>query len=105
MNKMLKKITMVGVKLSLAPSYVWDKFWSPIYKACMKHCGKGVCIRPTCSDIKGIWNLSVGEGSSIPKGSTLYCTGAPLTIGRKVIFGPKPTIITGYPSGNGGHAR
>ncbi len=61
----------------------------------MKHCGKGVYLRPTCSDFKGLWNLSIGEGSSIPKGSTLYCTGATLTIGRKVIFGPKPTIITG----------
>jgi acetyltransferase-like isoleucine patch superfamily enzyme len=61
----------------------------------MKHCGKGVYIRPTCSDIKGLWNLSIGEGTSIPKGSTFYCTKAPLIIGRKVIFGPKPTIITG----------
>jgi len=47
------------------------------------------------SDIKGLENLSVGDGTSIPKGSTIYCTDAPLTIGRKVIFGPRPTIITG----------
>jgi Acetyltransferase (isoleucine patch superfamily) len=47
------------------------------------------------SDIKGLWNLSIGDGTSIPKGSTFYCTDAPLTIGRKVIFGPHPTIITG----------
>ena len=40
-------------------------------------------------------NLSVGDGTSIPKGSTIYCTDAPCTIGKKVIFGPKPTIITG----------
>lgn len=49
----------------------------------------------TCSDLKGLWNLSIGDGSSIPKGSTFYCTGASLTIGKKVIFGPNPTIITG----------
>ncbi len=61
----------------------------------MKHCGKGVYIRPTCSDFKGLWNMTVGDGTSIPKGATIYCTGASLTIGRKVIFGPKPTIITG----------
>lgn len=61
----------------------------------MKYCGKGVYIRPASSDFKGIWNLSIGEGSRIPKGSTFYCTKAPLTIGKKVIFGPKPTIITG----------
>ncbi len=47
------------------------------------------------SDIKGLHNLSVGDGTSIPKGSTIYCTDAPLTIGRKVLFGPRPTIITG----------
>jgi len=61
----------------------------------MKSCGKGVYLRPMSSDIKGLRNLSVGDGTSIPKGSTFYCTEAPLTIGRKVIFGPHPTIITG----------
>ena len=39
--------------------------------------------------------MSIGNGSSIPKGSVFYCTEAPLTIGKKVIFGPHPTIITG----------
>ena len=61
----------------------------------MKHCGKGVYLRPMSSDIKGLGNLSIGDGTSIPKGSTFYCTEAPLTIGRKVVFGPRPTIITG----------
>ena len=83
------------IKLSLLPSYLWDKLWAPVWKRGMKHCGKGVYLRPMSSDIKGLWNLSVGDGTSIPKGSTFYCTEAPLTIGRKVIFGPKPTIITG----------
>ncbi len=83
------------IKLSLLPSYLWDKLWAPVWKRGMKHCGKGVYLRPMSSDIKGLWNLSVGDGTSIPKGSTIYCTEAPLTIGRKVIFGPNPTIITG----------
>lgn len=61
----------------------------------MKHCGNDVYLRPMSSDLKGLWNMSVGDGSSIPKGSTFYCTEAPLTIGKKVIFGPHPTIITG----------
>lgn len=39
--------------------------------------------------------MSIGDYSSIPKGSVFYCTEAPLTIGNKVIFGPNPTIITG----------
>lgn len=82
-------------KLSLAPSWVWDKLWAPVWKHCMKSCGKNVYLRPMSSDIKGLWNLSVGDGTSIPKGSTIYCTDAPCVIGRKVLFGPKPTIITG----------
>lgn len=83
------------IKFSLSFSYLWDKLWVPFYKRSMKHCGRGVYLRPMSSDLKGLWNMSVGDGSSIPKGSTFYCTEASLTIGRKVIFGPRPTIITG----------
>ena len=83
------------VQLSLSFSYLWDKIWAPVWKYCMKHCGKGVFLRPMSCDIKGIENLSVGDGTLIPKGSTFYCTRSELIIGNKVIFGPKPTIITG----------
>ena len=83
------------LKISLLPAYLWDAMWAPVYKRVMKHCGKGVYLRPMSSDIKGLENLSVGEGSSIPKGAVFYCTEAPLTIGDKVVFGPRPTIITG----------
>ena len=61
----------------------------------MKYCGRGVYFRPLKSDIKGLDHLSVGDGTSIPKGSIFYCTKAELIIGKKVIFGPRPTIITG----------
>ena len=82
-------------KLSLVPSYCWDALWATVWKKCMRHCGKGVYFRPLSSDIKGLHNLSIGDATSIPKGSTIYCTDAPCTIGRKVLFGPHPTIITG----------
>lgn len=88
-------LTRGGVKISLSFSYLWDKLWSPFYKRSMKYCGRNVYLRPMSSDLKGLRNMSIGEGSIIPKGSTFYCTEAPLTIGRKVIFGPHPTIITG----------
>lgn len=84
-----------GIKLSLLLPYLWDKLWASFYKKSMKYCGCNVYIRPMCSDFKGLWNLSVGNYTSIPKGSVFYCTEAPLTIGNKVIFGPRPTIITG----------
>lgn len=92
----LSHLILLGlVKISLLPSFLWDRLWSVIWKRCMKSCGKGVYLRPMSSDLKGLWNLSIGDGSSIPKGSTFYCTEASLTIGKKVIFGPNPTIITG----------
>lgn len=91
----MSKLQGCGVKLSLSFSYLWDKLWAPIWKRAMKHCGKNVFLRPMSSDIKGLENLSIGDGSSIPKGSTIYCTRAELKIGKKVVFGPKPTIITG----------
>lgn len=96
-NWMTKKMKIYGLleKLSLVPGYLWDMLWAPVWKRAMKSCGKGVYLRPMSSDIKGLQNLSIGDGTSIPKGSTFYCTEAPLTIGRKVIFGPNPTIITG----------
>lgn len=81
--------------MNLAFSYILDKIWCPVYKRAMKHCGKGVYLRPMSSDLKGLWNLSISDGMSVPKWSTFYCTIAPLTIGEKIIFGSKPTIITG----------
>ena len=92
---MRKFICFFMIKSVLAIPYVFDKFLAFFYKACMKHCGKSVYIRPLSSDFKGLENLSVGDNTSIPKGSVFYCTKAALTIGRNVIFGPKPTIITG----------
>lgn len=89
------KLSDFFVKISLSFSYIWDMIWSPAWKRSMKYCGKNVYLRPISSDIKGLWNLSIGDYTSIPKGSTFYCTLAPLTIGKKVIFGPNPTIITG----------
>lgn len=88
-------IFRILAKASLVPSYLCDAFWASIWKRAMKHCGKGVYLRPISSDIKGLWNLSIGDATSIPKGSTIYCTEAPCFIGKKVVFGPKPTIITG----------
>ena len=83
------------IKLFNIIPYLNDKVASFFYKRAMKHCGNGVYMRPLKSDIKGLCNLSIGDGTSIPKGSVFYCTEAPLTIGKKVVFGPKPTIITG----------
>lgn len=86
---------MIIIKLSLSFSFLLNKFLSIFYKKEMKHCGSNVYLRPTSSDLKGLWNLSIGDYTSVPKGSVFYCTGASLTIGNKVIFGPHPTIITG----------
>lgn len=78
-----------------APIYLVEKIASYAVKRCMKYCGRSVYIRPLSSDFKGVENMSVGDYTSIPKGSVFYCTVAPLTIGKRVTFGPRPTIITG----------
>lgn len=82
-------------KLSLVPSYLWDALWAPVYKRCMKKCGRGVHLRPMSCWLSGLENLCIGDGCYIPKGATFFCTEAPLSIGNKVTFGPNPTIITG----------
>lgn len=89
------KASLYIIKLSVIIPWLWDKFLCLFYKQAMKYCGKGVYLRPSKSDLKGLWNMSIGDGTSIPKGAVFYCTEAPLTIGRKVVFGPRPTIITG----------
>ncbi len=95
-NKQIsKRFFSVVIKASLAIPYLADKLLAVCYKKCMRHCGKEVYLRPLSSDFKGLENLSIGDYTSIPKHSTFYCTEAPLTIGKKVIFGPAPTIITG----------
>ena len=91
----MRQLYYWGHKLSLIPSYFYDKLLAVFYKGAMKYCGKHVYLRPSSSDFKGLCNLSVGDYTSIPKGSVFYCTEAPLIIGKKVIFGPRPTIITG----------
>ena len=91
----MRQLYYWGHKLSLIPSYFYDKLLAVFYKGAMKYCGKHVYLRPSSSDFKGLWNMSIGDYTSIPKGSVFYCTEASLTIGKKVIFGPRPTIITG----------
>lgn len=83
------------VKLILAIPYLLDKMVAPFYRRAMKQCGKRVYLRPLSSDFDGLENLSVGDDTALPKRSTFYCVNAPLTIGKKVMFGPHPTIMTG----------
>lgn len=81
--------------MTLFPEYICDKLMFAIWKRSMKHCGKRVIFHPKTSVVKGLWNLSIGDGAVISRGCTIYCTDAPLTIGEKVGLGPNPTIMTG----------
>ena len=82
-------------KLFLILPWVIDKIQFFFYRRCFACCGRNVFLRPSSSDIKGLENISIGNNVSIPRGSTIYSTHAKLTIMDNVIFGPKPTIITG----------
>lgn len=83
------------IKIILAIPYLLDQFVAPIYKRAMKQCGKRVYLRPLSCDFEGIENLSIGDDTALPKHCTFYCVNAPLIIGKKVMFGPHPTIMTG----------
>lgn len=50
----------------------------------MKFHGKHVVVRPMSSLIRGIENLSVDDYSILPPTTTIYCTKAPLIIGKNV---------------------
>lgn len=95
MHESIKFICELVIKGTLVFPYLLDRLLSWFYKRSMNYCGRRVRLRPSSSDIKGLWNLSIGDDTSIPKGSIIYCTKAQLTIGKMVILGPKPTIITG----------
>lgn len=88
-------ITNTIIRLFSLPAFLIDKALSPLYKRAMGSCGKGVYLRPLSSDLKGLGNMYVGDGTSIPKGAVFYSTEAKLKIGKMVVFGPHPTIITG----------
>lgn len=92
---MFKSLSRLIVKFSLSFSYAYDKALAYFYKRAMKHCGRHVYLRPSSCNIKGLHNLSIGDYSSIPKDSTFFCSKAELIIGKKVVIGPRPTIITG----------
>lgn len=83
------------IKFFLFVPWIWDNFLALLYKKCFKSCGCNVYLRPSKSDFKGLSNISIGDNVSIPKGSTFYSTEANLIIKNNVVFGPKPTIITG----------
>lgn len=92
---MLTKFNRVGVKLLLIFPWLIDKMQSHVYRHSFKSCGSNVYLRPSSSDFKGIENFSIGNNVSIPRGAVFYSTEANLIIKDNVVFGPKPTIITG----------
>lgn len=88
-------INRLTVKFFLSVPYAIDKIQGYFYKKCLKKVGANVYLRPAHCDIKGLENISIGNNVSIPKGATIYSTDAQLIIMDNVIFGPRPTIITG----------
>lgn len=56
------KIINLLIRASLAVPYLYDRVLATFYRRAMRHCGEGVYLRPSCSDIKGLENLSIGGG-------------------------------------------
>lgn len=91
----MSRIAEFLIKVTKIIPFIWDKFLFLLYKRAMKHCGKGVYLRPTQCEIKDLQNLSIGDNTILSKGAVLYCTDATITIGKKVLLAPNLTIITG----------
>lgn len=91
----MKSVCDIVVKALLALPYLFDKVYALLVKCCFKSCGSGVYMRPSSCDFKGLGNMTIGNNVSIPRGATFYSTEARLIIRDNVIFGPRPTIITG----------
>ena len=91
----MKALARFLITLFKSLPFLLDSILSPIYKGALRECGRGVRLRPLSSDFKGLSNLSIGDGTHLPKNTVIYCTEAPVRIGKNVIFGPRPTIISG----------
>lgn len=90
-----KKIINIILACYASVGFFYDKLLGFFYKKSMGSCGKNVMIKPSTSILKGLENFEVGNDVSIPRGAVFYSTEAKLIIKDKVIFGPRPTIITG----------
>lgn len=91
----LNKVISGGVNLSVLPSYIWDKLWSPFYKRKMGYCGKNVMIKPSTSVFKGLGNFNIASDVRIARYAVIYSTIAKVYIGSKVGIAPYLKIITG----------
>lgn len=83
------------IKLFKAIPFLLNRIAGFFIKKQMAKCGKNVYVCPLESDLKGLNNMVVGNNVSIPRGAVFYSTEAQLIIKDNVIFGPRPTIITG----------
>ena len=94
-EKIMKSVCHIGVRALLVLPYLFDKLYASLVKCCFQSCGSGVYLRPSSCDLKGLGNMIIGNNVSIPRGAIFYSTEARLVIRDNVIFGPRPTIVTG----------
>ena len=94
-EKIMKSVCHIGVRALLVLPYLFDKLYESLVKCCFQSCGSGVYLRPSSCDLKGLGNMIIGNNVSIPRGAIFYSTEARLVIRDNVIFGPRPTIVTG----------
>lgn len=73
------------IRLSLKKHYIRQ----------FKSCPESVCFNPLNSIFEGCYNISIGDETYIGPKALFYSTNAQLIIGKKVVFGPSVTIITG----------
>lgn len=65
------------------------------YISLFNSCNASVFFTPINSVFEGCENISIGDDTYIGPKALFYSTNAKLIIGKKVVFGPSVTIITG----------
>lgn len=65
------------------------------YISLFQSCDNSVIFTPLDSIFEGCENISIGNETYIGPKALFYSTNAQLIIGKKVVFGPSVTIITG----------
>lgn len=71
----------------------WHYLENQLLKKTVAKCGRNVSF-PHDVKLYGR-NIYIGNNVIIGSGTLMMCTGAPITIGDNVMFGPRVTVITG----------
>ena len=88
---MMEFICIIYLKIKNYLNKILRRKFSNLFE----YCDDSVYFTPLNSIFEGCKNIRIGSGTYIGPRALFYSTKAKLIIGKKVVFGPSVTIITG----------